>query len=153
MSLEWEVTYHRNSVTNDSDDIEIHVKWNENELFYNRFNRFKWFSSVCFAADPLVSGDLNVTSDVSDHVNEMKDRLKPISESTNHLKAIFVVLALWVGIVTVALAAFICVSYRRRSENQNEKADEEDVESVDYGSVTERIEDLVGASETDDYEA
>lgn len=96
---------------------------------------------------------MNGTNEVSDHVKEMKDRLKPISESTNHLKAIFVVLALWVGIVTVALAAFLCVSYRRWRENQNEKADEADAESVDYGSVTERIEDLVGASETDDYEA
>lgn len=107
-----------------------------------------------FALDPLVSGDLNGTIGASERISEMKERLKPISESTNRLKAILLVLALWVGIVTVALAAFLCVTYRRWRKNQNEKADDEaDVESIDNCSVTERIEDLVGASETDDYEA
>jgi len=100
-----------------------------------------------------VSNDFNGTSGTSDRINEMKDRLKPISESTNRLKVTFLILALWVGIVTVAMAAFAFTSYRRWRSNQDKKTDEADAESIDNCSITERIEDLVGASETDDYEA
>lgn len=88
---------------------------------------------------------------------QLQKKVEPLEKTGNRLKVISLIIVLWMAIVTVALTTVACVNYKRcRRERQESKACEE----VDYdgmaqdndGSVVERIEDLVGASETDDYE-